>query len=165
MKKIFAYGVLFFLMLTGTETFAQEVPGEDVKPKCILHVEKISFKKPRTDCKSGFGICIRAQWYVLGPHTGLCWPTVIIGPLNFLPRIEKGEVYAGVSLRGEELILLLPEAIAELPDYKSTSLEFLEIEDKIKLITEDKWVRTILPQKAQVQYHEGYLMYALQLSK
>ncbi|MBX2888776.1 MAG: hypothetical protein KF829_09050 [Ferruginibacter sp.] len=163
MKILFPFlaGAVFcFLSITAS--------AQDQGPlKCVWHIEKINFHKPKRDCKSGFGLCIRSHWHIpLQVSLGEAWciPWIWVTPYEPKPAIEKDEVVAGVIVLKDKVVVALPKEIAELKDYAKEDFSVLEITEKIHVTTEDDFNGTILPQKVKLKVHDNYLVYELLLT-
>ncbi len=150
----FAVAGIFF----GFDSIAQK------KNTCIFHITSVKFKKPRTECQRGFGLCIRAHWDFFTANTGD--PNCSFG-LSFgeeHPRVEKNEIYAGVAFSKSKLWIAVPRQIGEMEEYKEEDLSYLPIEEKIVLYVNKKPYGTILPQKAPMKEEGEYLIYEFELS-
>jgi hypothetical protein len=143
---------------SGVDLIAQK------QNKCIWHITKLNFKKPRTDCQRGFGLCIKEHMHymITDFNGGECEFAIWIGGEE--PHVEKNEVFAGVAISKNKLRLALPKEIMELEEYKNEDLSFLPIEEKIVLYVNKKPFRVIRPQKALMKEEGGYLVYDLELT-
>ncbi len=159
MKQFF---IAFALAVTGC-FFGLDLLAQK-QNTCIWHITKLNFKKPRTDCKRGFGLCIKdhMHYIITDFNAGDCEFTIMIGGEE--PRVVKNEVFAGVAISKSKLRLALPKEIMEMEDYKDEDLSFLPIEEKIVLYVNNKPFRVIRPQKALMKEEGGYLIYDLELT-
>ena len=69
MKKIFVSAMIGLLLLNGT-TFGGEPAPVPVATPGLNFVFKVIFKRPKTDCQSGFGICLITSIYWGENQTG-----------------------------------------------------------------------------------------------
>lgn len=162
MKFLFHSLVGLFFCLLSFSASAQD--GSSLR--CYIHVQHFNFHKPRTNCKRGFGWCIKIHFDVpieVRENGMSCILGFIFGPDE--PRVEKNEVYAGVALQPDKLTLILPQEIMELKDYAGEDFSVLEITEKIDVTAKDGFKATILPQKAKLKTHDKYLVYELLLTK
>ena len=118
MKKI----LILALMLTVKAASAQ------IKSPCacggmlVLEVIKFNFHKPRTDCLSGFGICLR-----LSPIRFECIPCSNFpsGPVAF----KEDKVTCYVMASEDKLELHLPASLMMDESFQQDSFEYFEIEE------------------------------------
>lgn len=161
MKKFF---IAFALAVAGS-FFNLEVVAQDKRVSCTLHVSVFKFKKPRTDCQRSFGLCVKAHWHIPDEAVlGLASCDFAISFEKQEPRVENGQVHAGIGMSGNKLWLVLPKEIQEMEEYKDEDLSFLPIEDKIVVYNQKKPLKVILPQKAPMREYEKYLVYEFDLN-
>jgi hypothetical protein len=118
--------VLFILALFVTTI--QVSQAQKQKPTCPpgytatgaqYNIDKFNFHKPRTDCASGFGICIKGHWTVNCTQTS---PTSRITPTNSVDFWYK-------LTSTNQLELHLPASIASLPEYVNEDTTTFYVED------------------------------------
>jgi|GEM_PF-3733510 len=63
MKRLGISFLLIFSVYISSAQKAQCPPGAHVGGG--WNIDKFNFHKPRTDCKSGFGVCLRTTSYML----------------------------------------------------------------------------------------------------
>ena len=145
MKKMIC---LLMTALTINFTMAQsgKVPGGggspgDCPPGCTLVLTytftTFNFHKPRTNCESGFGLCIKG---VPGTRCNCGWyrPTT---------SIEKGEVKTELRIEGDKAYFYIPYALKQLDEYKNENTDsFTLSEENAAIINADgKTVATMKP--------------------
>lgn len=159
MKQFF---IAFALAVAGS-LFNLEVAAQK-KNTCTWHITSIKFKRPKFDCQRGFGVCIKSHWdfLVVDFTTDDCEFSLQFGGDE--PRVEKGEVIAGVAISKSKLRLALPKEILEMEDYSNEDLSVLPVDEKIIVYVNKKPYKTILPQKALMKEEGGYLVYDLELT-
>jgi hypothetical protein len=109
MKKIFLVAIGFLIIgfsfgqEQGKAPFAGCPPG--TCPMITFEVSTFNFHKPRTECQSGFGLCIRGTW---GSDCKPCYSYKGAGePV----KIENGIVRCRGEIKNGKLELHIPAAI------------------------------------------------------
>ena len=142
MKKI----IYLVLLITANNLYAQNgkvAPGtgDEDFPLCPLgmcassyiYIETFNFHKPRTNCTSGFGLCIR---YGAGIRCYYC---------DKKTSLNGTKVTAWVNMIKDKAELHLPLAIKEDKEFVNTDLSVFEVEDKMVSFTSkdglEKWVK------------------------
>ena len=121
MKKFYLFAICIW-QLTGNAQVSEKTLSEEGKcPEgyCagfFIEIENFNFHKPRTECKSGFGFCLRIS------AGATCVPCI-----SKLSSNEKSSVIAGYLSR-EILTLHLPKDLREKEN--ETDFTSFEIEDK-----------------------------------
>ena len=94
--------------------------------------DQVNFHKPRTNCTSGFGLCIRGHVeYECG--YGDC-----IGVQVFRTRIENDKVYGWFNISGNKFELHVPLQLQNSDDFRNQDLSIFYIDDDmIEIIRSD----------------------------
>src|SRR5512138_1831072 len=91
-------------------------------------VEQFNFHKPRTDCQSRFGICLKGQW---SAHCVPCWS-------NGKTSYENGKVTGWFKISGGKVELHLPLALGQAKEFMSEDMSVFYIDDDtITILNED----------------------------
>ena len=161
MKRI----CLVLLMSVVTSVFVPETKAQEAPLECTLHVKQFKFKKPKFDCKRGFGLCVDIHWDVpLEVEMGAATCNLVISFDRDEPRVDKNEVYAGWTINKNTMWLILPKAIMDMEEYKGEDFSFLPIEQKVVLYYAGKPFKTVMPQKAQMKEQGKFLLYEFELT-
>jgi hypothetical protein len=95
-------------------------------------IDQFNFHKPRTDCQSKFGLCIRGH---LGPH---CVPCFGGAPYK---GINNGKVSGWYNINGSKLELHIPSAIQDADGFRGEDLTIFEVDDNaVTIFKADKTV-------------------------
>lgn len=124
MKKVF-----FIFLLTGFSAicFGQRNPCPPgyVASGGTYVIDKFNFHKPRTDCGSGFGICLRGHWEIN------CIRDFVNTYVDDYDKINGGYLVTGDTLK-----LYIPKGIKNLNGFNDVDFRFFEVEDEAFMISE-----------------------------
>lgn len=128
MKKIFLLAICIWQQTTQAQMNTKIMGEEGNCPEgyCagfFVEIENFNFHKPRTECKSGFGICLRIS------AGATCIPC-----LNKITSNDKSSVITGY-LSKEMATLHLPKSLQKEQIEKESDFRFFEIEEKTIEIT------------------------------
>jgi len=135
MKKLFLI-VLLFQGFAGNSQVGNICPcGANI----FFTVEKINFHRPRTDCQSGFGICLK-----ISPIYFSCMPCG--QNTEFTPAEQKGMVNFSVSVECGKAEIHLPLTLGADEEFKEEKMDVFEIEDETLQLSSEKneqvfWVK------------------------
>ncbi|MEP6674593.1 MAG: hypothetical protein ABJA78_05545 [Ferruginibacter sp.] len=131
MKKIIFLGMI---MLSMNCLFAQteKMPEDGGSPGCPMGCNTVlnftfttfNFHKPRTNCESGFGLCIKGVW---STHCDC-------GYYKPVTSIENGNVNCAGKKEGSKLSLYIPYALKDLDIYKNEDTSTFTVGEDISLI-------------------------------
>jgi hypothetical protein len=164
MKKI-----MFLLMLVFgiNNVFGQSgrVPEEGgggpgvCPPGCTVvvgyTVTFLNFHKPRTDCKSGFGLCIKGY---ISNHC-ICFP------FKPVTSIEAGNVKGVGKIENGKFYLYIPYALKELDEYKNENTNLFTLgEENSELVTADgKILARLVPGDYETKVEDGNFVIRIDL--
>lgn len=137
MKKL----IVLILMISVKTSFAQ--PEQNFYCPCgamlSFYFSKINFHKPKTDCNSGFGFCMRVEKMTVG-----CMPCSGSGVM--VPRMEGDGVNGYFLYDCGQMKLHLPRQLAEDEMFRNEKTDYFEIEDRAIRLSgdnagKDVWVK------------------------
>ncbi len=98
-----------------------------------IYLETVNFHKPRTDCKKGFGLCVR-----FGVGTSC-------QPCEGATELSGYKVTGWLSVQGKTASLHLPLALEADPAFAKTDMSTFEIDEKMLSIQSkesgEQWVK------------------------
>ncbi len=134
MKKLSILSLLFFAALVGQAQLSEICPPGQTQIGTTFTIEKFNFHKPRTNCTSGFGLCVKGRWKV---KCGYAFPS--------FPRIEDEKVIIAYKVTDNKLELHLPVDLADDPEFKEVDMTTFSIgADQVQLTDEKGNVVAVL---------------------
>ena len=88
----------------------------------VFEIEKFNFRKPRTDCRKGFGLCLKLDKIYI-----VCSPCEGGRPVN--PELRDDMVKGYVKASCGELSIHLPASLADDKMFEGESMSEFEIDD------------------------------------
>jgi hypothetical protein len=127
MKKQFLLLLMLFIGLNFIHAQSKCPPGQIVTG-VTYEILSFNFHKPRTDCKSGFGICVRGEWRV---HC----------TSNFPPgqtHLSDGKATIWYQIKDNQLELHLPVALTDEEGFINEDLNSFTIDsNSMSIVTDD----------------------------
>ncbi|NOT51023.1 MAG: hypothetical protein HOP10_07075 [Chitinophagaceae bacterium] len=144
MKKLFFY--LFSAVCLAINSQAQEnktAPPEISHPcplgmcvsSAMFHIDLFNFHKPRTECKSGFGFCVKGHWeYSCGFYPN-CVGTINTGKAA---KIENGKAFCWFNIVDGKLELHIPLELEKLEEYQDVDFSVFTIDTDMIFLKNDQ---------------------------
>ncbi len=141
MKKLFLIAMVFYsqgLWAQSTETGTIGLPDDIACPPGLcehtsVSIQTFNFHKPRTNCTSGFGLCIRLGF------------TTSCGYCNDRSVIKGDKVKVWANLSGKKAEIHLPVALQSARGFEKTDMSTFEVEEKTISFTSkdgvERWVK------------------------
>lgn len=135
MKKLILLYVVSGILFTELHSQEEKLAPGDIgnpcpPPSCVvratLHIDFVNFHKPRTECKTGFGICVKTHLQYTCGYPPNCLP----GSVNNrqMLKVENGKVSGYFMLLDGKAEMHLPLSIKSHPEFTSTDLSQFSIE-------------------------------------
>ncbi len=146
MKKLFSISVIYSFFLTnGYSQDGRTAPIDLGHPcpqgMCVTSasfmIDIFNFHKPRTNCQTGFGLCLRSHWeYTCG------FPPYCLGQVNtgYRPetKIENGKVSGWFSIVNGKLELHLPVALETANSFQNTDFSTFHLDPDMIYLKNDQ---------------------------
>lgn len=84
-------------------------------------IDQFNFHKPKTDCKSRFGICIRGHWEA---NCVPCWS-------NYRTGLENGKVTGWFIIKENKIELHLPLALGQTIEFINEDMTVFYLDDNM----------------------------------
>jgi hypothetical protein len=104
MKKNFFCSFLLLFVFTSFNAKAQTSCPPGYSAVVSYSFDQFNFHKPRTDCKKGFGLCIRGHWEKKCKPNNSFYARIIDNQVEFWAEIKnnKLELHLPVELKQQE---------------------------------------------------------------
>ena len=135
MKRLsfFIFLLISLCFISAKKTNAQEPRIDPCPPGYCSNgvtfvVDHFSFHKPRTNCRSGFGICLKGHWEA---HCVPCWSK---GQTNY----DDEKVTGWFKISKSKLELHLPLALGQSKQFINENMSIFYLDDDfIMILNED----------------------------
>ena len=132
MKTIF-FAMMMSISLLGNAQVSKTSPDNTNFPFCppgmcltgSFTIEKFDLHKPRTNCTSGFGMCLKIGF------------TISCESCNGKAYIQDDKVYAWATLNKNELEIHIPTSIKNEKEFENTDMTQFEIDDNTLSFTSE----------------------------
>jgi len=148
MKRYFFYLFSVFCLSINGQAQENKTAPPDLGHPCPLgmcvssasfYFDQFNFHKPRTDCKSGFGLCIRGHWEYTCGYPPNCLGGVNTG-YNKATKIENGKALCWFNIVDGKLQLHLPLELETVETYQDVDFSLFNIDEEMIFIKNDQGI-------------------------